>query len=57
VIVPDRDWWGDTRVVLPDGEAGWDAVVGPELAVNGAVQLTDALPLVPVGVWSLRGSG
>lgn len=57
VIVPDRDWWGDTRVVLPDGEAGWDAVVGPELAVNGAVQLTDALPLVPVGVWSLRVSG
>ncbi len=56
-LVPDRAWWGETRVVLPAGEAGWDAVVGPELAGTGELLLADALPVVPVGVWSRRKSG
>lgn len=55
-LVPDQAWWGDTRVTLPDGGAGWDAVIGPELAATGELMLADALPVVPVGVWSLRGS-
>jgi (1->4)-alpha-D-glucan 1-alpha-D-glucosylmutase len=56
-LVPDRAWWGDTRVALPEGEAGWDAVIGPELGIASELPLADALPVVPVGVWSLRGSG
>jgi (1->4)-alpha-D-glucan 1-alpha-D-glucosylmutase len=55
-LVPASAWWSETRVALPGGEEGWDAVVGPELAATGELLLADALPVVPVGVWSLRKS-
>jgi (1->4)-alpha-D-glucan 1-alpha-D-glucosylmutase len=52
-LVPDRDWWGDTRIVLPDGLEPAAAVIGPDLPGDGFA-LAAALPVVPVGVWALE---
>ena len=52
-LVPDRDWWGDTRIVLPGGLRLGDAVVGPDLPADER-SLAAVLPVVPVGVWSLE---
>lgn len=52
-LVPERDWWGETRIVLPAGLRLTEAVIGPDLAADG-IRLCEALPVVPVGVWAVE---
>ncbi|PTM39462.1 malto-oligosyltrehalose synthase [Bosea sp. 124] len=49
-LVPNADWWGNTRVIVPAGLRPVDALIGPELGL-GEFVLRDALSFVPVGVW------
>ena len=53
VLVPGRDWWGDTRIALPSHGAARE-IVGPELSANGRLEVGEALSVVPVGVWLLQ---
>jgi (1->4)-alpha-D-glucan 1-alpha-D-glucosylmutase len=52
-LVPDRGWWGDTRIALPAGLRLAEAVIGPELQPDADLVVGAALPMVPVGVWAL----
>ncbi|KPF66280.1 hypothetical protein IP69_15570 [Bosea sp. AAP35] len=54
-LVPEADWWGDTRVILPAGLQMSNAVIGPSLDATDGFALRDALPVVPVGVWAVEG--
>lgn len=53
-LVPDGDWWGDTRIALPEGLRLAEAVIGPQMQGHGGLAVGAALPIVPVGVWALE---
>lgn len=53
MLVPDQDWWGDTRIAIK-GLRLADAVIGPELTGIETILLGPALPDVPVAVWALE---
>jgi (1->4)-alpha-D-glucan 1-alpha-D-glucosylmutase len=54
-LVPKAGWWGDTEIILPQGN--WHAIIGPE-PLHGRLNLSDALPHLPIGVWwqTLQGA-
>ena len=52
-LVPGAAWWGETRIVMPEGLRPSAAVIGPE-ATGDTIWLREALPVVPVGVWALE---
>lgn len=52
-LVPDREWWADTRVPLPEGLRPAEAVIGPEMQAGAELVVGAALPVVPVGGWAL----
>ncbi len=52
-LVPGRDWWGDTQIILPEGFRLAEAVIGPDLQADAEIGVGAALPVVPVGVWAL----
>jgi (1->4)-alpha-D-glucan 1-alpha-D-glucosylmutase len=52
-LVPDAGWWGDTTVVGIPRADDCTAVMGPGWSPQSSFRLYEALPELPVGVWSL----
>jgi len=52
-LVPDADWWDDTTVVGIPRVSDCSTVIGSNWSPRTAIWLADALPSLPVGVWSL----
>ncbi|GGK31270.1 malto-oligosyltrehalose synthase [Salinarimonas ramus] len=55
-LVPRAEWWGETRIVLPndlvDAEMS-DALEGGRRGFGTEVPVAELLPTVPVGLWTM----